>query len=58
MTIDMPSTATITCDGCGKETEVDLTDYANVLPLVGIDSLPDGWTGNEHEQFCPECSEE
>ena len=58
MTIDMPSTATITCDGCGVSEEVVLTDYANVFPLIGIDGLPDGWTGDEHEQYCPSCSEE
>lgn len=58
--IDFPSTAVMTCDGCGEEAVVDLTEYGGDPPVVGVDdsTITDlGWLEEDGEHFCPECRE-
>jgi hypothetical protein len=58
MTINLPISITIECDNCGDETEVPLTEYTGDPPTVGFEptDIPDYWTEEDGEHFCPICS--
>lgn len=55
--LDLPDTATLSCDNCGESVEVDLTEFAGEPPSVGLDELPEGWTEEGGDHHCPACSE-
>lgn len=57
--IDLPTEATVTCDECGEEVTVELSEYVGEPPTVGVDpsSLEEiGWVDDGGSQFCPECA--
>ena len=35
--IDLPTEVTVTCDECGEEVTVELSEYAGEPPTVGVD---------------------
>lgn len=58
MTVHLPHEAELECDGCGTSTDVQLTQFAGDPETVGVDDddLPEGWTYNNGEHFCPYCT--
>jgi ssDNA-binding Zn-finger/Zn-ribbon topoisomerase 1 len=63
MAVEDPGTLTVTCDQCGKDTEMDTTTYGNdgVTDTYGVDrqTMEDlGWDIQDGTILCPKCIKE
>ena len=60
MAVHLPETGELECDGCMITVDVDLAHFAGDPESVGFDessNMPEGWTAEEGEHYCEECSE-
>jgi len=58
--IEDPGSFIVTCDGCGKEEEMDSCEYAGQPRTWGVDDdtlEAAGWVGEGDETYCADCIE-
>lgn len=61
MAVEDPGTLQVTCDGCGKQEDMDTTEYGGDPPSWGVDSSTieqNGWTVSGNSTYCPDCKDE
>lgn len=59
MAVEDPGTLQVVCDECGKEEDMDTTQYAGEPPTFGVsdETLEEnGWTREGADTYCKKCS--